>query len=90
MSSIVLTKSIDILLGIVKDSIKKNMALVNLKFIFAILSLILLFLIIWRRMANNMKMDIVKALWILNILPTTHLTSNLDFIREIKMSSLAT
>lgn len=81
---------IDVLMDVVKDRSKSNVFIVNLKFALSIVIFFFLFLLLWQKMVNSMKMNIVNALWLLNILPTSHLATNIEFIKEIQVSSLAT
>jgi len=60
----------------------------KLKFALYIVFLVVIFLILWSRMIVNMRRDIIKALGILNVLPTSHLGANLYFIKEMNHSSL--
>ncbi len=57
-------------------------------FIIYIIFLFVIFTLMWRKMVSNMKLDIVKALGILNILPTLHFASSPELIAEINKSSL--
>lgn len=65
----------------------QNLA-INIKFSIYVIFLLVIFVYIWERMVTGMKMDIIKALGILNILPTSHLTSNPEFIKDMNKSSL--
>ncbi len=81
-------KVIETLLGIIEDWVAGHMLTHKLKFSFYIVFLLVIFVILWQKMVTNMKMDIIKALGILNILPTTHLATHPDFIKEMNISSL--
>lgn len=65
----------------------ENLA-INLKFAIYVIFLVVIFAFVWQRMVRSMRLDIVKALGILNILPTSHLAANPEFIKEISTSSL--
>ena len=57
-------------------------------FVLNMMLLILVFMMIWCMMISNLKMEIMKALGILNVLPTSHLISNLQFIKEMNGTNL--
>jgi len=71
-----------------KDWTSENMLLYNVKFSLYIIFLMVIFGCLARMMISNMQMDIVKALGILNILPTIHLRTNTTFISEMNRSSI--
>jgi len=75
-------------MNIINDWQDQNYLIHKLKFSLYIVFLVILFAILWKKMVTNMKMDIIKALGILNILPTTHLAVNPEFIKEMNISSL--
>ena len=81
-------KIFDKLKLIADDWIASNNLAHKLKFSLYVVFLLIIFLILWEKMVTNMKMDIIKALGILNILPTTHLAMNPEFIKEMNISSL--
>ncbi len=60
----------------------------NIKFALYIVFLVIIFTYLWKQMVTNMQMDIIKALGILNILPTHHLRSHPEFIKDMNRSSL--
>ncbi len=66
----------------------REMQIHVIKFVIYIIFLVLIFTLMWKKMVSNMKMDIIKALGILNILPTLHFASSPEFIDEINKSSL--
>jgi len=78
----------DLLRSILDKEIKYHKMIMDIKFSIYVVMLLVIFVIIWSKMVNNMQMDIVKALGILNILPTSHLSSNPEFMRDMNQSSL--
>jgi len=78
----------DLIMGIASDWANKEAQSHDIKFAFYIIFLFIIFSFLWQKMVANMKMDIIKALGILNILPTLHLASAPEFISEINKSSL--
>ena len=81
-------KMIGKLMEVTNDWMNSNASTHKLKFALYIVFLIAIFTVLWRKMVANMKMDIINALGILNILPTSHLATNPQFIKEINTSSL--
>ncbi len=77
-----------LLLKILKNWIDNEVMIHDLKFSLYIVCLLIIFVLLWKKMVSNMQMDIVKALGILNILPTSHLSSHPDFIKDMNKSSL--
>ena len=77
-----------IVLSVVKDFTDNQLRIHNTKFALYIIFLFFIFAFLWRKMVNNMKLDIIKALGVFNILPTLHLASSPEFISEINRSSL--
>lgn len=73
---------------VLNDRISYEMVVHKLKFALYIVFLVAIFVLLWTRMVINMRMDISKALGILNVLPTSHLAANLAFIKEMNRSSL--
>lgn len=70
------------------DWITSSTLVANVKFSIYVAFLLVIFVLLWERIVSGMKMDIIKALGILNILPTSHLAANPDFIKEMNKSSL--
>lgn len=65
-----------------------NMLILNVKFSIYIIFLVIIFILLWQKMVSNMQMDIIKALGILNILPTSHLAQHPEFLVDMNKSSL--
>lgn len=78
----------DSLVNVLADWTSHQMMIHKLKFALYIVFLVLIFILLWALMANNMRKDIAKALGILNVLPTSHLSANLSFIKEMNRSNL--
>lgn len=71
-----------------QDWIASETLSINLKFSIYVVLLLAIFVLLWEKMVSSMRMDIIKALGILNILPTSHLSADPEFIKEINISSL--
>ena len=72
----------------VEQWIEASLTACSVKFAVYIIFLLIIFVCLWKQMVTNMQMDIIKALGILYILPTRHLRTHVDFIREMNRSSL--
>lgn len=81
-------KTFSLLKDILNSWIDTQNMIHDLKFSLYIVCLLIIFILLWKKMVSNMQMDIVKALGILNILPTAHLGAHPDFIRDMNKSSL--
>lgn len=55
----------------------------NIIFTIFITLLIVVFFTVWLILLNSIKMDILRAKGVFNLLPTTHLTKNSEFIHTI-------
>ncbi len=75
-------------LALCNDLVDTQEMVIKLKFALYIVFLFIIFVILWQKMVTNMKMDIVKTLGILNILPTTHLASSPELLKTLNTSSL--
>ncbi len=62
--------------------------IVRLKFSLYIILLFAIFFLLWQQMVNNMRMDIVKTLSILNILPTAYLAGHEELLKTLNTSGL--
>ncbi len=62
----------------------------NIKFSLFVVFLVLISLIIWLNMLNNLNTDILRAKGVFNILPTYLLSENAEFIKDISSGSIFT
>ncbi len=74
--------------NIQKDWTNYYLSVNKLKFALYIVFMLFIFALLWNKMVANMRNDIEKTLGILNVLPTVHLSSSPDFIKELNASSL--
>ena len=81
-------KSIENLNDVLRNWTQNQSQIHNIKFSLYITLLVIVFIFIWKRMVSNMRMDITKALGILNVLPTSHLCTNIAFIKLMNHSNL--
>ena len=78
----------DVMKKLLHSGVEDEMMIHNLKFSLYVICLLIIFALLWKKMVTNMQMDIIKALGILNILPTSHLGAHPDFIRDMNKSNL--
>ena len=90
VEKLALDEIISVLINVVRDHSEQAMIIFDLKFSLNILVFFFLFLLLWQQMVSSMKRNIINALWLLNILPTSYLAISTDFIKEIQASSLVT
>ena len=87
-----LEKTFEIIIKVLKDIfddwISKEMLVHKLKFSIYVVFLFVIFVLLWKKMVSNMQMDIIKALGIISVLPTSNLKENIDFIKDINRSNL--
>jgi len=90
VEKLALDEIISVLINVVRDHSEHTMIIFDLKFALSILMFFFLFLLLWQQMVSSMKRNIINALWLLNILPTSYLAISTNFIKEIQVSSLVT
>ena len=64
------------------------MLIENLFFSLFIILLIILFFLVWVNLLNNLKLDILKAKGVLNLIPTNYLSKDKEFLKSINNSSI--